>query len=104
MSWQKANRSSDLQAIASLVLYSGVTQMQILRRGIMNPAMLALSAANPGLLPLAFAKGGYFPTAPGYVPSPAEIRYENESIIVALSVLAVMLGFIALLPTLSRVL
>ena len=63
-----------------------------------NPAMLALSAANPGLLPLAFAKGGYLPAEPEYVPSPAEIRYDNESVIVALCTLAVMLGFIALLP------
>lgn len=64
----------------------------------MNPAMLALSAANPGLLPLAFAQGGYFPAEPEYVPSPAEIRYDNESVIVAMCALAAMFGFIALLP------
>lgn len=70
----------------------------------MNPAMLALSAANPGLLPLAFARGGYFPAEPEYVPSPADIRYDNRSCITALLTLAAMIGFIALLPTLSRVL
>lgn len=63
-----------------------------------NPAMLALSAANPGLLPLAFANGRYIRPEPEYVPSAAEIRYDNESVVVALCVLAAMLGFIALLP------
>ena len=63
-----------------------------------NPAMLALSAANPGLLQLASSNGGYFHTAREYVPSPEEIRYDNQSVLVALSVLAAMLGFIALLP------
>ena len=64
---------------------------------MVNPAILALSAANPGLLPLAFANGPRLHPEPEYVPSAAEIRYDNQSVIVALCVLAGMLGFIALL-------